>query len=273
MDRHEDHEESNTDPAVGAESSPETRTTGSESRPAASVDEAPPTNKAAARQLTSIDWDDIEPGIYLAVRILRAAGVDTVFSCAGGSRHAYAAATVVIRGDANEMKRAIQVCRESGLAPFSVARSWLLFREAEDTGCSPMLDAVNTHESVSEWRIQFSHSFPFDPEHAQRHREKAERVKAARRQQQRAHEEAFGRVLQLEPRLNPLLDCVMAGAVEIFDVWKSYFSSRLRTLVGPQRDGDGDSMLFTEEALDGVLHAMLRWQARVDTLGACDHDN
>lgn len=70
------------------------------------------------------DYPDLDPGIREAVRILRAAGVETFESCEGGEGHAYAEPTIRFHGYRQALWRALSAAQDHGLPVGEVRRTW-----------------------------------------------------------------------------------------------------------------------------------------------------
>jgi hypothetical protein len=75
----------------------------------------------------------LDPGIEQAVRILRAAGVETFESCEGGAGHAYPVPTVRFHGDRSEGFRALAAAMQSGFQVAELRRIWPVI-DGEPTG-------------------------------------------------------------------------------------------------------------------------------------------
>jgi hypothetical protein len=66
----------------------------------------------------------LDPGIRLAVLVLRSAGVETFESCEGGPGHAMPEPTVKFHGSSHEGYRAFAVAMENGLPVLSLRRAY-----------------------------------------------------------------------------------------------------------------------------------------------------
>lgn len=91
----------------------------------------------APNRFKSLPWPGIEPkldpGIALAVKMLRSNGINTIESCEGGEGHSFTQPTVVFDGPYDESLRAVSIAMISGL-PFSeLRRTWRL-RNGEFNG-------------------------------------------------------------------------------------------------------------------------------------------
>jgi hypothetical protein len=75
----------------------------------------------------------LDPGIALAVGVLRAAGIETFESCEGGPGHAYLEPTVRFHGYQDEGFRALAVVMSAGLRVTALRRVWDVI-EGEPTG-------------------------------------------------------------------------------------------------------------------------------------------
>jgi hypothetical protein len=81
----------------------------------------------------SVPLRDLDPGIRRAVKVLRAAGVETFESCQGGGQHCFPEPTVRFHGGAGEGVRALGVATIHGLRPTSLRRYWQVLGD-EPTG-------------------------------------------------------------------------------------------------------------------------------------------
>jgi hypothetical protein len=71
------------------------------------------------------DWyDDLDPGIRLAVASLRAYGVETFESCEGGVGHGFPEPTVRFHGDHSEGWRALAVAVMLALPVWELRLTW-----------------------------------------------------------------------------------------------------------------------------------------------------
>ena len=177
------------------------------------------------------DYAELDPGIVPAVRVLREASVRTLWSCEGGPGHTSDVPYIAFEGDAEEAQRVVRFARAARLGPTSLVRSWNL-ADGDPDVAAPVEDAV-------EWRLELVASFPATDE---ARRASASRQAAFSEGWRRQHDEdAWGRaaiweeVVQLEPRLKELHDCVSAGRVDMNAVWLTCLSAMLEPLVGPAR--------------------------------------
>jgi hypothetical protein len=200
------------------------------------------------------DYAELDPGIAMAVRTLREAGVETIWSCEGGDGHAYAEPTIVFRGDVTEVHRVVSLAREARLGPYSVTRSWYL--ENEEFPENPV-----EASGLGEWTITLSCKSLIDArqarDHAQQEQSIAERLERDVREVDRRRNELFPKLLTLEPRLEALYRKVIAGGIDLNDLWLTYFSHLLQWVIGINRQEGGDELLFTDEALDAAVNGLL----------------
>jgi hypothetical protein len=70
------------------------------------------------------DYPDLDPGIRLAVKTLREAGVETFESCQGGAGHAYPEPTVRFLGSRSAGWRALWAAEDHGLPVEALRRTW-----------------------------------------------------------------------------------------------------------------------------------------------------
>ncbi len=92
--------------------------------------------RAGDSRMDGINENEIDEGILGAVRLLRAAGVDTYSSCQGGGYqmgHGYLLPTVCFSGDDNEGERAEKIATDAGLIVRQVSRTWYT-RDGERCG-------------------------------------------------------------------------------------------------------------------------------------------
>jgi hypothetical protein len=75
----------------------------------------------------------LDEAIAPAVYALRAAGVETFESCAGGPGHAYSEPTVRFHGNHSEGFRALATAMQSGLRVTALRRVWPVL-DSEPTG-------------------------------------------------------------------------------------------------------------------------------------------
>lgn len=75
----------------------------------------------------------LDAGIAKAVRILRAAGVETFESCEGGPGHSYPEPTIRFHGDAPEGFRALAAAMKEGFPVAELRRVWPI-QDEEPTG-------------------------------------------------------------------------------------------------------------------------------------------
>lgn len=82
----------------------------------------------------SVDEDSqIDPGIKPHVAALRAAGIETFESCAGGQGHAFHEPTVRFHGDRSEGFRAFAAAMQCGLPVAELRRVWPI-NDGDPTG-------------------------------------------------------------------------------------------------------------------------------------------
>ena len=79
------------------------------------------------------DYDGLDAGVRDAVRVLRAAGVETFESCEGGPGHGYPEPTIRFHGERAAAWHALGVAQAHGLAVYEVRRTWPLV-DGEPTG-------------------------------------------------------------------------------------------------------------------------------------------
>jgi hypothetical protein len=77
--------------------------------------------------------DQIDPGIRLAVEVLRCGGVETFESCQGGLGHAYPEPTVRFFGGQSEGHRALALAMDADLNVAELRRVWPI-NDGELTG-------------------------------------------------------------------------------------------------------------------------------------------
>src|SRR3954454_24833424 len=75
----------------------------------------------------------LDPGIEDAVRVLRAAGIETFESCQGGPGHAFPEPTVRFHGGRGAAWRAVAAAQDVGLPLLALRRVWD-FEDSEPTG-------------------------------------------------------------------------------------------------------------------------------------------
>lgn len=75
----------------------------------------------------------LDAGVAGAVKILRAAGVETFESCEGGAGHAYPETTVRFEGDPADGLAALSVAMGHGLPVSELRRVWYM-QDGEPTG-------------------------------------------------------------------------------------------------------------------------------------------
>lgn len=214
----------------------------------------------------AFDYEQLDPGIVLAVRVLREAGVDTLWSCEGGDGHAYKSPTVVFRGDPAEARRVVDISRRNHLAPRRVLREWRLWRSYDDKRTGPIAEAIGTDGLVGKWLVEFATKFPT------RHKTESRRPQGQREaptREEHRHEgesQAFQQILRLEPAVLRLYEQVLAGVIGMDDVWLTYFSSCVEWFIGPNRQHEGDHVLFTQDALDTVIVALHDRQMAIEAV-------
>src|SRR5688500_8051621 len=77
------------------------------------------------REKVECDYEPpLDPGIVSAVRILRAAGIETFESCEGGPGHSYPEPAVRFNGDIAEGFMALTVAVQAGLSVHALRRVW-----------------------------------------------------------------------------------------------------------------------------------------------------
>lgn len=81
------------------------------------------------------NYDGLDPGIREAVRLLRAAGIETFESCEGGLGHAYPEPTVRFFGDRSEGWKALAAARQVDLPVRAVRRTWVVYDGEPDGPC------------------------------------------------------------------------------------------------------------------------------------------
>jgi hypothetical protein len=121
------------------------------------------------------------------------------------------------------------------------------------------LDSVDPNGLNGEWQIEFTSKFVVDPEQAAAHdalRRSGEDRSKQFAELERQRTQLWPKLLDLEPELQSLFDRLRAGVIGANDLWLTYFDSLLQPLVGPNRQEDGDQLLFSEEALDAALDAL-----------------
>ncbi len=79
------------------------------------------------------ELDGIDPGIREAVRVLRAAGVETYESCQGGEGHALPEPTILFHGGLDAGWHALAAALANGLPLYALRRCWTI-DEGEPTG-------------------------------------------------------------------------------------------------------------------------------------------
>ena len=193
---------------------------------------------------TDIDYAQMDPGIVLAVRTLRRAGVRTVWSCEGGTGHPHPLPTITFKGDVTEAQRVIRIAREARLGPRALRRLW----ELQQAGAEPQ----EGDDSVGTWEVEFSNKFTIDATQAAAH---ASWMKSFKRDSttQDPRLVLFQRLLELEPDLRALLARVQAGTINMNDLWLTTFCYLLEPIVGLNRQKDNDPILSSREAFDAAL--------------------
>lgn len=79
------------------------------------------------------DLGQLDKGIELAVRVLRAGGIETFESCEGAPGHPYPEPTIRFFGGRSEGWRALAIAQENGLEVDALRRTWPLV-DQEPTG-------------------------------------------------------------------------------------------------------------------------------------------
>lgn len=97
---------------------------------------------------TRIEDLGLDPGIAPAVKVLRAAGIETTESCQGGGSHAFPEPTVRLDGDNSEGFRALAVAMQAQLPVAELRRVWSI-QGGEPTG--------------PEWELVFYSETPPEP--------------------------------------------------------------------------------------------------------------
>jgi hypothetical protein len=211
------------------------------------------TNNTRDSQANDLDYTALDPGIVLAVRLLRDEGVATLCSCEGGECHTYLSPTVVFLGDAGEALRVIHIAHEARLGPCSITKVWRLA-----DGIPDFLGPKDLLEMRSPWEITFACKFPSDPPvtaaHATRLTARDDAAKQWTEESTWRHQ-LLKQMCGLEPKLEQLFNRVRAGEVDLNDLWLTYLFRQLTPILGPTRDieREGPPLLTTTKAFDAVL--------------------
>lgn len=75
----------------------------------------------------TLDYTTIDSGIVFAVRVLRAAGIDTFASCQGGEGHGHNEPVVLFHGARHDALRALAAALEHGLPVQAVRDVWPVY--------------------------------------------------------------------------------------------------------------------------------------------------
>ena len=134
----------------------------------------------------------------------------------------------------------------------SIKATWWLHRAS-------LQSPAEASDATALWIIEFSRKFSPEAEEALNFRRQQQSKTNSEPKLLEAEKQAterFERVVQLEPRVAELFERARAGEIWYDDLMLTYFWHRLEWILGPNRQDDGDDLLFTKEAFDYAHSAL-----------------